>query len=82
MKYESYLGDARSVGELDAMIGSLSRDGFRIVNVLDRSSLHDDRFLIVAQKDVDAQIHIGGNDRYDRLPRHKPDDTRFGTNER
>lgn len=73
MKYESYLGDARSVGELDSLIGNLSRDGFRIVNVLDRSSLHDDRFLIVAQKDVDAQIHIVGG---------PSEDIRFGTNGR
>lgn len=52
MKYESYLGDARSVSELGRMIGELSRDGYRLVNVLDRSIPRDARFLIVAQKNV------------------------------
>lgn len=73
VKYEGHTCEARSVGELHHMVRGLSSDGFRIVNVLDRSSLHDDRFLIVAQKDVDAQIHIAGG---------PSEDIRFGTNGR
>lgn len=57
MKYEGGLFEARSIGELDAQLRGLSENGFRIINVLDRSSTYDDRFLIVVQKDVDAHIH-------------------------
>ena len=62
MNYEGGLFEARSIGELDAQLRGLSENGFRIINVLDRSSTYDDRFLIVAQKDVDAQIQIVGGD--------------------
>lgn len=72
MKYEGMLYESRSVGELDNHIRGLSADGFRIINVLDRSSAHNDRFLIVAQKDVDAHIHVSG-DRYEARPRFAPE---------
>lgn len=49
MNYEGGLFEARSIGELDAQLRGLSENGFRIINVLDRSSTYDDRFLIVAK---------------------------------
>ena len=58
VKYAGGMFEARSVGELHHMVLGLSSDGFRIVNVLDRSSPQYDRFIIVAQKDVDAHIHV------------------------
>lgn len=69
MKYEGGMFEARHPGELDSVVRELSADGYRVVTVIDRSSRHDDRFLIVAQKDVDAHIHVSG-------------DIQFGTNDR
>jgi hypothetical protein len=63
VKYEGHTCEARSVGELHHMVRGLSSAGFRIVNVLNRSSLQYNRFIIVAQKNVGTQIHIGGGER-------------------
>lgn len=73
MKYEWAVCRYHSVGELASAIEGMSRDGFRIINVLDRSSNHQDTFLVIAQKDVDAHIHAsGGEVKFDNLPRQRP----------
>jgi hypothetical protein len=73
VKYEGAVCRYHSVGELASAIEGMSRDGFRIINVLDRSSNHQDTFLVIAQKDVDAHVHIAGG---------PSEDIRFGTNDR
>lgn len=75
MKYEGFTGKARGDGALTNLVNDLSADGFRIISVMDMNApkYEGDVYLVVAQKDVDAQIHIAGG---------PSEDIRFGTNGR
>lgn len=52
MKLEGGVFLARSVGELDQYVISLSSEGWRIISVIDRSTQIDDSFLIISQREV------------------------------
>lgn len=52
MKLEGGVFLARSVGELDQHVISLSSEGWRIISVIDKSNQFQDSFLIISQREV------------------------------
>lgn len=60
MKLDGGVFEARSVHELDQNVIAFSAEGWRIITVIDRSTAHDDRFLIVAQREPEIKITVGG----------------------
>lgn len=61
MKMDGGVFEARSVHELDQQVIAFSAEGWRIISVLDRSTAHDDRFLIVAQREPELVITVADN---------------------
>jgi hypothetical protein len=60
MKLEGYTGAFHSEEQVGRAVQNLSEEGFRIVAVLDRSTQYANRFLIVAQREPEVQISVGG----------------------
>ncbi len=58
MKLNGGVFEVRSVHELDQNIITFSAEGWRIT-VIDRSTTHEDRFLIVAQQEPEIKIGVG-----------------------
>lgn len=56
MKLEGYTGAFHRESQLEQAVRDLSEEGFRIVAVLDRSTPHNDRFLVVAQREPEVRV--------------------------